>query len=222
MNLDLDKKISAILLLIGVALLLITPVIGSALDKTTIIYPKTEEEIDEDSMTEIKEAYTKEFKLIKNQRLIIKISVKYKNSSVHLIIVGKGDFEATDDKDAPTTLAAKEFVYSEYAIGEDPVDSVSHDNEAALENDAFFYIEFMGDRIGTSLISVPGDYLIVVYGENLGVKDDEVTFDIEAMLDGPYDAGDILKIILPIAGIILIALILVPKLNELIKSVREI
>jgi len=222
MNLDLDKKMSAILLLIGVALLLITPVIGSALDKTILIYPKTEEEIDEDSMDEIKEAYIKEFKLIKNQRLIIKISVKYQNSSVHLRIVGKGNFEATDDKDAPTTLAAKNFVYSEYAIGEDPQNLVSSDNEVDLENDAFFYIEFMGDRTGTSLISVPGDYVIVVYGENLGLDDDDVLFDIEAMLDGPYDAGDILKIILPITGIILIALILVPKLNELIKSVREI
>ena len=77
----------------------------------------------------------------------------------------------------------------------------------------------MGDRVGDSLISWPGDYYVIVYGINTGpVSDTNVTFDITIKVDGPGEALNNLLILvgaLIIVAYVMAALVSVLKANYL-------
>ena len=224
MRLELSKRISAILLLVGIILLVLAPIFGTSLD-TVLIEEKNGEELKDDSLTELKEAYSSEVTIGKNEKIIIEFSANFENCSINLIIVGKGHYESIDEKDSPTLLTDnKDFLVSKFAMGDVKNDNpeASEANLADITNDGYYYIEFMGSIDGTDLISEPGDYVIVVYGQNLGVKDDEVEFNIKIMTDGPADAGDILEVLFLIIGIGLIGFVALISFINLINKWRRL
>ena len=70
------------------------------------------------------------------------------------------------------------------------------------------------------MISVPGDYVVICYSDN--VLESKVKFDITITKDGPYDAGDVLQTIFLIAGCVIIGFTALVGLNHLIKRGKAI
>ena len=67
------KLILIVLLIVGVALLTLAPVIALVGDRT-LLYQNFEEEIKDDSMGSLKDAFTQEVTLRKDERLIIEFN----------------------------------------------------------------------------------------------------------------------------------------------------
>ena len=189
MNKILKKKTAYIILGIGALCLILGPIFGVALDKMTI-YDSKPEIIQEDSVR-ITKAFAFPVTLDRDQKLIIVISDFYPNSSVTIRILAKSTYDrAYSENDTTSSVSGLQFVYSEFGYGATPAGSTVGTNTLTLPaNGIFFYIEFMGDRTGDSLISWPGDYYVVVCGSNSGPASEiNVLFDIKIKVDGPGEA----------------------------------
>ena len=194
----MEKKILIkIILIIGIGLIISGPILGYATDKVVIV-PKKTEAIQETSDAEIQYAYNKEFSLVKNQKLVIKFSVFFPNITARLKIFNKYYYDALAPNTDPTGLTGEDFIYSTYVIGQSPTTQGA--TSVTITEQGERYIEFAGSRTGTSLISLPGQYVVVVYGVNSGTETD-VRFNIGIKKDGP---GGILSTIFIIAGIIIL------------------
>jgi len=195
-----SRKISNIVLIIGIGLLVAGPILGVLTDKVTLCSgnPKT---IDELSSSEIQEAFNCNFRLKRNQKIIIKISVYFENITVQLKIIDRltydQEYEANSD---PTVLPGESFVHSTFTWGESPGSSTSGASSVTLTEQEEDYIEFAGDISGDNLISLPGSYTVIVYGDNSGSGTD-VYFNIAVKIDGP---GDFLGSLFVTIGIIVI------------------
>jgi len=202
----LKKKTAYIIIGIGLACLVLGPFLGILLDKVTI-YDRKPVVIQEDSSTSIRNAFAQQVTLSKDQKLIVEISEFYPNSSVTIRIIAKSvyDREYSLDNPPPSGL---QFVYSEFGWGSTPSGSTTGTNSLSLPSSGiYFYIEFMGDRVGDSLISWPGDYYVIVYGSNSGpVTDTDVPFDITIKVDGPGQTLNNLLIL--IGALILVAYVM--------------
>ena len=188
-NKFLKKKTAYIILGIGAICLILGPIFGVVLDKMTI-YDSKPEIIQEDSVR-ITKAFAFPVTLNRDQKLIIVISDFYPNSSVTIRILAKSTYDrAYSENDTTSSVSGLQFVYSEFGYGTTPAGSTNGANTLTLPaSGIFFYIEFMGDRTGDSLISWPGDYYVVVYGSNSGPASNlNVLFDIHIKVDGPGEA----------------------------------
>jgi hypothetical protein len=218
-NKFLKKKTAYIILGIGAICLILGPIFGVALDKMTI-YDSKPEIIQEDSVR-ITKAFAHKVTLNRDQKLIIVISDFYPNSSVTIRILAKSTYDkAYSDNVTTNSVFGLEFVYSEFGYGASPSGSTwGADTLTLPASGIYFYIEFMGDRTGDSLISWPGDYYVVVYGSNSGPASDlNVLFDIQIKVDGPGEAlynAFILIGVLIILIYLMVALISVLKANYL-------
>jgi hypothetical protein len=105
----------------------------------------------------------------------------------------------------PSGISGLQFVYSEFGWGSSPSGSTNGDSELDLPNNGiYFYIEFMGDRTGDSLISWPGDYYVIVYGTNSGPASAlDVNFDISIKVDGPGETLN--NLFIAVGALILVA-----------------
>lgn len=117
----------------------------------------------------------------------------------------------------PGGVTGLEFVYSEFGWGSSPAGSTVGTNSLTLPSSGiYFYIEFMGDRVGDSLISWPGDYYVIVYGSNSGpVSDTNVAFDITIKVDGP---GETLNNLLILIGVLILIVYVMAALVSVLKA----
>ncbi len=214
----LKKKTAYIIIGIGLACLVLGPFFGILLDKVTI-YDRKPVVIQEDSSASIRNAFAQQVTLSKDQKLIIEISEFYPNSSVTIRIIAKSVYDREHSLDNPPP-SGLQFVYSEFGWGSSPAGSTFGANSLSLpSNGIYLYIEFMGDRVGDSLVSWPGDYYVIVYGSNSGPPSvTDVAFDITIKVDGPGETLNNLFIFIGAAIIIvyvMLALISVLKANYL-------
>jgi len=193
------KALIKIILIIGIGLIIAGPIIGYATDKV-ILVPKKAHEIPETSDDELRDAYAKEFTLTKNQKAVISFSVFTPNITARLKIFNQYYYEAEYDSNSdPTGLSGEDFIYSTFIIGQSP--STSGATSITITEQGEVYIEFTGARNGINLISLPGRYVVVVYGVNSDPANDNVYFNLGLKVDGP---GGILSSIFVIAGIIIL------------------
>ena len=213
----LKKKTAYFIIGIGVICLVLGPLLGILLDKTTI-YEGKPQVIQEDSTTSIRNAFAQQVTLTKDQKLIVEIAEFYENSSVTIRIVAKSAYDQAYSLDsAPGGIPRLEFVYSEFGWGSSPAGSTSGDNSLNLPSDGiYFYIEFMGSRDGISLITWPGDYYVIVYGTNSGPPSaTDVAFDITIKVDG---LGETLSNLLVLIGALIIVVYVLAVLVSVLKA----
>lgn len=200
----MEKKIK-ILVLISVLLIILGPVLGLLLNKVILVNQPMV--IPATSNTDIQDAYAYPFSLAKGQKIVIEFSLFTENVSATLKILGKGTYDEEDvPSNPPGPIGGKSFVYSEFAFGRSPTFStVAYPaTSRSITNEGHWYIEFAGAVNGVYLISVPGDYVVIVYGSNTGGTN--VYFDLIVKIDGP---GEIIGMLLTLVGIGMLAAILV-------------
>ncbi len=213
----LKKKTAYLIIGISIACLILGPIMGVLLDKVTV-YDMSTQPMKEDSSLGITKAFAHQATLVKDQKLIIEISDFYPNSSVTIKIIAKSMYDrAYSLNSTPSGITGLEFVYSEFGWGSTPAGSTNGATVLSLPgNGIYFYIEFMGDRVGDSLISWPGDYYVVVYGTNSGsVSATDVFFDINIKVDGP---GETLNDLLIIVGALILVAYAILALISILKA----
>jgi len=198
--------------------LILGPVIGLIFDKVTL-YDKDIQPMQEDSNSGLTKAFAYKVTLSKDQKLIVEISEFYPNTSITIKIIAEGLYDqAYSLNSTPSGISGLQFVYSEFGWGTSPSGSTNGATALSLPSSGiYYYIEFMGDRTGDSLISWPGDYYVIVYGTNSGPASAlDVNFDITIKVDGP---GDTLNNLLMMVGALVLvayaalALISILKVN---------
>jgi len=220
------EKNAKILFLIGIICLILSPILGMAAAKI----PVYEEGFDaangnkktiyENSTNSLSECYVLQFSLGKDQVCYAELSVPYLNSSVNIIFFSAAEFNTEAAKeDPPGTLRAPnagwgisflDSIFDAYAT--------PNDNGAttlAVGQGEYHYLEFMGAGTGDNIWTMPGDYVVLIWGSNSGSHPDDelVSFDIIVSIEGP---GDLLStifsavgfIVLTIVGLIAIAILL--------------
>jgi hypothetical protein len=203
------KKISIIILIVGIAFLIIAPILGYTTETSTL-YAKSSKTIDEDSTVGLTESFAFPFSLQSNQKVRIDFSVFYANVSATLKIFGRGfyDREYTLNS-SPAGMPGLSFVWSQFAWGQNPSSFADDATSRTIQYNGYWYIEFAGGTNGDYLISIPGSYVVVVYGDNDGPPTDvDVQFNIIVEIDGP---GDLLERLFYYigAGVILVAILFV-------------
>jgi len=165
----MKKKISIPILIVGIVLLIIAPILGYTMDKM-VLYERKPVTISEDSEDGLKEAFAYPFSIRKDQKVTIDFSVYYANVSATLKIFGKGFYDQQFAlNDTPLDLLiGQNFVYSQFVWGQEPYSYTFSANEVSITYNGYWYIEFAGGASGASLISYPGNYVLVVYGVNSG------------------------------------------------------
>jgi len=115
----------------------------------------------------------------------------------------------------PGGISGLQFVYSEFGWGSSPAGSTVGVSSLSLPSSGiYFYIEFMGGRVGDSLISWPGDYYVIVYGTNTGpVSDTNVYFDITIKVDGPGQT--LTNLLILVGALILVAYVMLVLISVL-------
>lgn len=213
----LKKKTAYLIIGISLACLILGPFLGLLLDKVAVSEGKPQI-IQEDSTTSIRNSFAQVVTLSKDQKLIVEISEFYQNSSVTIKIIAKSTYDQAYNLDsAPGGITGLQFVYSEFGWGQSPAGSTNGASSLSLpSNGIYFYIEFMGDRVGDSLVSWPGDYYVIVYGTNSGPPSyTNVYFDITVKLDGP---GEALSNFLILIGAIIIVVYVMAVLVSVLKA----
>jgi hypothetical protein len=189
------RKILKIFFIIGIAVLILAPILGYTTDKITI-YNRKPVVIDEDSSIGIEKAFAFHFSLASNQKVRIEFSVFYANISASLKIFGHGYYSQQYAlNNSPAGLTGLSFAYSQFVWGQTPSIYTGSDNIRTIgyNEDGYWYIEFAGSTSGDYLISIPGSYVIVVYGDNNGPSSDtKVRFNLVVKIDGP---GDLLEVL---------------------------
>jgi hypothetical protein len=185
------KTILKIIFIAGVALLILAPILGYTLD-TVEKYNRKPVVIDEYSSDGMRKAFAYEFSLTSRQKVRIEFSVYYANVSATLKIFGKGSYDQQYAlNNTPLAgLTGLDFIYSQFTWGQSPYNSRGSDDERSFgyAEDGYWYIEFAGDTYNNYLISIPGSYVIVVYGDNNGPPSDTtVRFNLVVTMDGPGD-----------------------------------
>ncbi len=219
MSLSNRKAIS--LLIIAGLLIAISPFLASLYDKRTLI-DETGTDVDASSRNHLNDAYIESFTLEKDQKLIIEFSVQSGNVTVSLIIIGRGEYKGLDKVDTkPTEVSTKyNFLRTKFGKWEDPEDMTVTENEETLSRDGYAYIEFMGDVTNGHLLSITGEYKVIVFAREHPDGAKEVEFNIKMSLDGPYDPGDLIGFLFPSIGLLLIAYVGISSFRTLIKKWR--
>lgn len=183
------KLIAKIVLIVGIALLILAPILGYTLDKSTLLDQKPIV-IDEDSDDGLQKSFAFQFSLESNQKARIEFSVYYANVTANLKIFGKGFYDQRYAlNSSPVGLTGLYFICSEFIWGQNPSSATTiNANSRDITYNGYWYIEFAGDTNDPFLISIPGSYVIVVYGDNDGPPSDTlVSFNLVVKIDGPGD-----------------------------------
>ncbi|KKK43684.1 MAG: hypothetical protein Lokiarch_24920 [Candidatus Lokiarchaeum sp. GC14_75] len=191
------------ILVIGIVFLILAPILGYTLDKSVLL-DKNGITINEDSNNGLTEAYARPFSISKDQKLSIEFSVHYANVSATMKIFGKGFYDQQLAlNSSPTGLTGQDFAYSQFVWGQAPSTFTGSANSRTITDNGYWYIEFGGDTSGDYVISIPGKYVVVVYGVNSGPPAvTAVIFNLRIRIDGP---GDFLEEIFYYFGIGVIA-----------------
>ncbi|MFW9781375.1 MAG: hypothetical protein ACFFFB_03735 [Candidatus Heimdallarchaeota archaeon] len=215
------KKILKILLIVGIAMVVAAPILGFTLDKVDL-FNKAPYTIYEDSSTGLQRAFAFPVSIEKDQKVTIEFSVYYANITATLAIFGKGYFDQQYAlNSSPGGLSGLNFIYSQFVWGQSPSTFTGSATSRTITNNGYWYIEFAGSTSGDYLISIPGNYYIVVYGTNSGpAAQTAVRFNIVIRIDGP---GDLLQEIFYYIGSgVIIGLVLLIGYNYYKKMRREL
>ena len=205
----LRKKISMIILIVGIAFLVLAPILGYYFDKSTLVErrPVT---IGEDSSAGLTKASAFGFSLASNQKARIEFSVYFANVTATLKIFGKGYYDQQYAlNNTPGSMTGLDFIYSQFVWGQSPSSFTGSSSSRTITYNGYWYVEFAGDTSGDYLISIPGSYVVVVYGNNDGpAAYTSIRFNIIVKIDGP---GELLERIFYYigAGVILVAILFV-------------
>ena len=213
----LKKKTAYIIIGFSLACLILGPFFGFLLDKMTI-YESKPEIIQEDSSSGLTKAFAQDVTLSKDQKLIVEISEFYPNISVTIKIIAKSVYDRAHSLNStPSGITGLQFVYSEFGWGSSPAGSTTGTSSLSLPSTGiYFYIEFMGDRVGDSLVSWPGDYYVIVYGSNSGPSSvTAVPFDITIKVDGP---GETINNLLILVGVLILIVYVMAALISVLKA----
>lgn len=184
------KLITRLILIFGIIILVLAPILGYTMDKLAL-YDRSPVTIEEDSKDSLREAFAYHFSFTRKQKVTIEFSVYYANVSATLKILGKGFYDQQHAlNSSPSGLNGLYFVYTEFAWGAYPSSYTYSDNVRTFDfsEDGYYYLEFAGGASGDYLVSIPGSYVIVVYGENNGPPSDSiVSFNLRVKIDGPGD-----------------------------------
>jgi hypothetical protein len=164
------------------------------------------------SSTEFDKAFALSVEVVEGKRLYIEFSIHEENMSVAIVILGKGTYDTlkTQNTTAPTALSGNEalnFVTYTPQMGGAVVGTPT--DEVMFQYDGFIRLEFGGSTVGDSVITIPGDYVILVYGTNNWANDPDtnISFGLKVTTEGPWRAIEttfaiLAFIALAIAGII--------------------
>ncbi|MHA1886162.1 MAG: hypothetical protein ACW96S_13995, partial [Promethearchaeota archaeon] len=191
------RKMSVALLIIGIGLFVAAPILGYFLDKVEVVNNSIG--IYEDSSSGLQKAFAVPVTIQKDQKATIGFSVNRANVTATLKIVGKGYYDQQYAlNNTPGSLSGLSFIYSQFVWGQSPSTYTGSSTSRTITNNGYWYIEFGGGTSGDYVISIPGAYVIVVYGSNSGPASDTfVPFNLLVRIDGP---GEILKQIFYYAG----------------------
>ena len=203
------KKISMIILIIGIAFLVLAPILGYSFDKTTLT-DRSPATIREDSSAGLTRAFAFGISLGSGQIARMEFSVYYANVTATLKIFGRGYYDQQKAlNNSPGGMTGLDFIYSQFVYGQSPSTFTGSTSSRTITYNGYWYIEFAGDTSGDYLISIPGSYVVVVYGNNDGPSaNTAVSFNIMIKIDGP---GDLLARIFYYigAGVLLAAVLFV-------------
>ena len=213
-----SKKILTVILIIGIALIIIGPILGLTLDELTLADQKPAV-ITETSDTEIQSAYACEFTIDRNQKATIVLGVYYSDITANLKILTKYEYDVEYAANSnPNGLTGEYFITTTFRLGQNP--SVSRQNVITISNQGETYLEFTGSATATPyFISIPGTYVVIVYGDNTGPETD-VYFNLSVKTDGPGDFLSRLFITIGIVVLVCYALFLAYKYLNKIRRER--
>jgi len=182
------KKISMIILIIGIAFLVLAPILGYSFDKTTLT-DRSPATIREDSSAGLTRAFAFGISLGSGQIARMEFSVYYANVTATLKIFGRGYYDQQKAlNNSPGGMTGLDFIYSQFVYGQSPSTFTGSTSSRTITYNGYWYIEFAGDTSGDYLISIPGSYVVVVYGNNDGpAANTAVSFNIMIKIDGPGD-----------------------------------
>ena len=212
----MEKKIK-ILVLVSVILIILGPVLGLFLNKITLVDQSYV--ISETSSADVQNATAIEFTIVKGQKVVIEFSGFTEDVTANLIILSKGTYDAAyAASTAPGSITGERFfIYSEFTFGETNIGNlVDSDDIRTITEVGYWYIEFAGGVDGDLLRYIPGDYVVIVYGNN--ADGTNVYFDLVIKIDGP---GEILQLLFILIGIgALVAIMLLATIGYLKKTGR--
>ena len=212
----MEKKIK-ILVLVSVILIILGPVLGLFLNKITLVDQSYV--ISETSSADVQNATAYGFTIVKGQKVVIEFSAFTENVTANLIILSKGTYDVEyAASTAPGSITGERFfIYSEFTFGETNIGNlVDSDDIRTITEVGYWYIEFAGGVDGDLLRYIPGDYVVIVYGNNADGTD--VSFDLVIKIDGP---GEILQLLFILIGIgALVAIMLLATIGYLKKTGR--
>ncbi|MHA2283184.1 MAG: hypothetical protein ACXAC5_20270 [Promethearchaeota archaeon] len=203
------KKISMIILIVGIAFLVLAPILGYTLDKSTLVErrPAT---ISEDSSAGLTKAFAFGISIGSDQKARIEFSVYYANVTATLKIFGRGYYDQQYAlNNTPGGMGGLDFIWSQFVWGQSPSSFTGSATSRTITYNGYWYIEFGGDTSGDYVVSIPGSYVVVVYGNNDGPPaNTAVSFNIVIKIDGP---GDFLERIFYYigAGVLLVAVLFI-------------
>ncbi len=213
-----SKKILTVILIIGIALIIIGPILGLTLDELTLADQKPAV-ITETSDTEIQSAYACEFTIDRNQKATIVLGVYYSDITANLKILTKYEYDVEYAANSdPNGLTGEYFITTTFRLAQNP--SVSRQNVISISNQGETYLEFTGSATTTPyFISIPGTYVVIVYGDHTGPETD-VYFNLSVKTDGPGDFLSRLFITIGIVVLVCYALFLAYKYLNKIRRER--
>ena len=197
------------ILVLGIVFLILAPILGSTFEKSVLL-DRRGETINEDSSNGLQKAFARQVSISKGQKLSIDFSVSYANVSATIKIFGKGFYDQRVAlNSSPPGLTGQNFVRSQFVWGQPPRDHTDSVNSQTITNNGYWYIEFGGDTDGDFVISIPGKYVVVVYGDNSGPSaDTAVIFNLRIRIDGPGDFLEELFYYFGIGVIIILTLLI--------------
>ena len=171
--------------LVSVIIIILGPIFGITLDKITLFDSNVL--ISTNSSSNIQEAFDYPFTLTKEQKLTMEFSVNTRNVSATLKILTSSAWEnANDSGTDPDVITGQDFIYSQFAYGQSPATLSGSTTSRSISQNGYWYCEFAGDTSGDYLISMPGDYVVIIYGSNSQAPTwTNVTFNIKLRIDGP-------------------------------------
>ncbi len=162
------KVICLIVAVLGGLFVVIAAPIARA-NREEVILDVRREGVSNASQTTIREAFTQDISLEQGQKYLIEFSTYYVNSTVNFVILGNGNYESRHAANQTSPGTGLTFLRVEPVVGNVP--SVQTGMWINFVNDGYRKIEFLGD----GQQQIPGDYVIVIDGENPGTGDDDDT-----------------------------------------------
>jgi hypothetical protein len=203
-------------LLIGVFLVILASILGATTQKTSVV-PAMERSKDTTSNTNIREAYNYNFTIKEDQHIQIILSSNSMDDTVNLKVVPRAlfdEFWRDNATKATNTITGLNMITYTRSWGNGPSGAVATVLTCAWngiqEVEAVFGGTTQNDVFAVPhVVSVPGDYTLVVYGTDAtgAPSDTDVTFTVEVIAEGPGLALKITFIILGY-GLVIIGIVL--------------